>query len=167
MRFSNEKKHVIDFMFPIALFFVFAASSLVVIILSANIYSSTTKASESGFNTRTVLSYITEKIHRSDQNQAVSIGTFDGLPSLVIELTYDNDQTYVTYIYEDNGILRELFIQDGVAASADSGREIMPVHNFSMEQLSDNRFYFTCTTDSGETSSAVVSTRSEKEAPYE
>ena len=99
MRFSNEKKHVIDFMFPIALFFVFAASSLVVIILSANIYSSTTKASESGFNTRTVLSYVTEKIHQSDQNQAVSIGTFDGLPSLVIELTYDNDQTYVTYIY--------------------------------------------------------------------
>ncbi|MCB6585629.1 DUF4860 domain-containing protein, partial [Streptococcus gordonii] len=73
-----------------------------------------TKASESGFNTRTVLSYVTEKIHQSDQNQAVSIGTFDGLPSLVIELTYDNDQTYVTYIYEDNGILRELFIQDGV-----------------------------------------------------
>ena len=167
MRFSNEKKHVIDIIFPVALFFVFAASSLVVIILSANISSSTTKASESGFNTRTVLSYITEKIHQSDQNQAVSIGTFDGLQSLVIELTYDNDQTYVTYIYEDDGILRELFIQDGVDASAGSGREIMPVNNFSMEQLSDNRFYFTCTTDSGDTAAAVVSARSEKEASHE
>lgn len=163
MRFSNEKKHMIDYIFPAALFFVFAATSLVVIILAADIYSSTTKASESGFGSRTVLSYLTEKIHQSDDNQAVSVGSFDGRESLIIKQTYDNDETYVTYIYEENGVLRELFMQEGVEASADSGREIMPVHDFGMEQLSSGRFRFTCTSEEGETLSTVVALRSEEE----
>lgn len=163
MRFSNEKEHVIDYIFPIALFFVFAASSLVVIILAANIYSGTTNAAESGFGSRTVLSYLTEKIHQNDDNQAVSVGSFAGRESLVIEQAYDNGQTYVTYIYEDNGILRELFIQKGVDASAASGREIMPIHDFTMEQLTDSRFRFSCTSEEGETITSVVSVRSEKE----
>lgn len=167
MRFSTKKKHVIDFIFPIALFFVFAASSLVVIILAANIYSSTTKAAESGFETRTVLSYVTEKIHQSDRSQAVSIGKFDGRDSLIIEQGFDGNETYITYIYEDDGVLRELFIQDGVDASAGSGREIMTVRDFSMEQLSDNLFKFVCTSEKGETVSTVVAVISEKEDVYE
>lgn len=164
MRFSSEKKHVIDVIFPIALFFVFAASSLVVIILAANIYSGTTKAAESGFSTRTALSYLSEKIHQSDGSQAVSIENFENKEALVIRQAYDNGQTYITYIYEDNGILRELFIQEGVDASADSGREIMPIYKFVMKQLSDNRFYFICSSEEGETMSAVAAVRSEKEA---
>lgn len=161
MRFSNEKKHVIDFIFPIALFFVFAASSLVVIILAANIYSNTTKASESGFGTRTVLSYITEKIHQSDEEQAVYLGSFDDREALVIEQQFDSDFIYITYIYEDNGMLRELFIQDGVDASAENGREIMPVRNFSMKELNDSLFQFTCVSDEGDIRSTVVAVKSE------
>ena len=43
MRFRPRHRHVIDLIFPIALFFVFAASSLSVLILAANVYTSTTK----------------------------------------------------------------------------------------------------------------------------
>lgn len=161
MRFSNEKKHVVDFIFPIALFFVFAASSLVVIILAANIYSNTTKASESGFGTRTVLAYITEKIHQSDEEQAVSLGSFGGRDALVIEQQFDSDLTYITYIYEDTGVLRELFIQEGVEAYSENGREIMPVRDFSMKELSDGLFQFTCISDDGDTRSTVVAVKSE------
>ena len=42
MRFQTRQRHVIDLVFPIALFFVFAASALVVLILAADIYASTT-----------------------------------------------------------------------------------------------------------------------------
>ncbi len=42
MRFQTRSSHVIDLIFPIALFFVFAASSLSVLILAADIYASTT-----------------------------------------------------------------------------------------------------------------------------
>ena len=163
MGFSKEKKHIIDLIFPIGLFFVFAASSFALVILAANIYSSTVHKSQSSFGTRTVLSYITEKIRQSDQNDAVSLGTFDGQKALVLKQTYDNDITYTTYIYEYRGTLRELFIQDGVKASAGNGREITQVQDFSIEELDRRLFQFTCTSMEGDTLSIVVSAKSEKE----
>ena len=53
MNKKRLRQHTIDFIFPIALFFVFAASSLVVLILSANIYRNITENSRSIFTTRT------------------------------------------------------------------------------------------------------------------
>lgn len=167
MRFSIEKKHVIDFLFPISLFFVFAATSLAVILLAANIYSDTTSAAESGYSTRTALSYITEKIHQSDSEGAVSLGTFDNRDALIIRQTFDHELTYTTYIYEDNGILRELFIQDGVHALAGNGKEIMPVQGFIMKKLSGSLFQFTCSSSEGKPLSTIVAVKSEKEGTYE
>ena len=43
MRFRSQNRHVIDFIFPLAVFFVFAASSFAVLVLSANIYNTQTK----------------------------------------------------------------------------------------------------------------------------
>ena len=64
MNIGKQRNHVIDFIFPISLFFVFAVSSLVVILLAANIYRSTTRESIDQDASRTVLSYISEKIHQ-------------------------------------------------------------------------------------------------------
>ena len=55
MRFQTRSRHVIDFIFPIALFFVFAASSLVVLILAADIYGSTTNQLQANDENRTAL----------------------------------------------------------------------------------------------------------------
>ena len=160
MRFQTEKKHIIDLLFPIALFFVFAVSAVAVIILSANIYRSTTASSEDNYETGTVLSYVTEKLHQSDGGAQVTLGSFEGLDSLVIRQTYGG-QDYVTYIYEDDGILRELFLQDGVDASASDGSEIMPVRDFSMKELSDGLFEFSCQSSEGKTLNTVAAVKSE------
>ena len=45
MGFRLKRRHMIDFIFPIALFFVFALSALTLILLSARIYQSTTENS--------------------------------------------------------------------------------------------------------------------------
>ena len=45
MRFHTQRKHMIDFLFSVALFFVFALSALIVILLAARIYQSTTEHS--------------------------------------------------------------------------------------------------------------------------
>lgn len=55
MNNKKIKQHTIDFIFPIALFFVFAASSLAVLILSANIYKNITESSKDLFTSRTCL----------------------------------------------------------------------------------------------------------------
>lgn len=167
MRFSIEKKHMIDILFPISLFFVFAATSLAVILLAADIYADTTDAAKSGYSTRTALSYITEKIHQSDSEGSVSLETFDNRDALVIRQTFDHEHTYTTYIYEDKGVLRELFIQDQVHALAGNGKEIMPIQDFSMQELSDHLFQFTCTSVEGDSLSTVIAVKSTKEENHE
>ena len=124
MRERTERKHVIDFLFPLALFFVLTATSVALVVLASGTYSRQVQDSEDSFASRTALSYVMEKIHLADEYGAVYAGTFDGQDAIVIRQTY-SEQTYVTYLYEYDGYLRELFIQDGVDAKASDGRKIL------------------------------------------
>ena len=85
MRFHTKRKHMIDYLFPIALFFVFALSALTVLLLAARIYQSTTENSSLNYTSRTSLSYISEKIHQNDMDGKVTIGSFDGCDALIME----------------------------------------------------------------------------------
>lgn len=38
MKRKNEKKHVIDFLFPLAVFFVLAASSVAIVVLASGFF---------------------------------------------------------------------------------------------------------------------------------
>ena len=155
MNNKKIKQHTIDFIFPIALFFVFAASSLAVLILSANIYKDL-------FTSRTCLSYITEKIRQNDEGgtQNIYLDSFDGHPALVLERNL-NETLYHTYIYEDKGVLRELFIQDGIDASSRNGTEIMKVSSFQMEEAAPGLLRFSCSSDEGQMESVFVSIHSD------
>ena len=99
MRERTERKHVIDFLFPLALFFVLTATSVALVVLASGTYSRQVQDSEDSFASRTALSYVTEKIHQADEYGAVYAGTFDGQDAIVIRQTY-SEQTYVTYLYE-------------------------------------------------------------------
>ncbi len=52
MRFRVKQRHMIDFLFPVALFFVFALSALTVILLATQIYKSTTENSSLNYTRR-------------------------------------------------------------------------------------------------------------------
>lgn len=160
MKFYFKRKHVVDMVFPFALFFVFASSALLVILLAADIYRNTTAMTESNYESRTVLSYMTEKIRQGDENGGVSIGSFDGHDSVIIRQTY-GQQNYQTYIYEDEGVLRELFLLEGVEAVASDGRKIMEVHDLELEQLEKGMFRISCTAKEGEKLETVVTVVSE------
>lgn len=159
MRFRTKRKHMIDFLFPVALFFVFALSALTVILLAARIYQSTTENSSLNYTSRTSLSYISEKIHQNDLDGAVTLGSFDGCDALIMKQTVGED-TYYTYIYADNKELKELFVKEGAAATASSGRTILNIQDFSMEQISENLLKFSCTDQKNQTASTIISIKS-------
>lgn len=46
MKSFSQKRHAIDFLFPVTVFFVFTISALTVILLAAQIYQSTTDDSQ-------------------------------------------------------------------------------------------------------------------------
>lgn len=161
MKRQSEHKHIIDLLFPPALFFVLAASSIALVVLSSGFYSRQVEQSESGNASRTALSYVTEKLHQNDESDRVETGVFDGEKSLVIHQDYDGVE-YITYLYLYDGFLRELFIKDGVSASASDGREILAVDSFDFEEVSPGLFYFSCTNEDGSVSDTYVSLKSQR-----
>lgn len=159
MKFRSEQKHVIDFIFPIAVFFVFAASSLAVLILAANIYRSQTEDASENYTARTSLSYINEKIRQNDSEGGISIRTKEGRDCLALSSTHDG-VTYTTYIYEYDGMLMELFARDDVDVTLRDGKNIMEIQDFSMEETSEGLFRFTSVDFEGNETTLVASERS-------
>lgn len=154
-----KQKHMIDFLFPVALFFVFTLSALTLILLAARIYRSTTENSARNYTSRTGLSYISEKIRQSDDGGRIYPGEFEGCEALVIEQDY-NKKKYRTYIYAFDGSLWELFIRDGTYAKASDGNPLLEIHSFSIEWAGDNLLKFTCTDSMDRQASALVGIRS-------
>lgn len=137
----NRNKHVIDLIFPLSLFFVFISSCVIVIILSFHVYKETIDLEQVNYESRTALSYIVQKIHQNDTSQAVSLCQKEKRDVLVIK-----DQNYVTYIYEDDGYLKELFVQENMEFNKKDGKKVIPVSHLKMKQK-DQLFTLSCMID--------------------
>ena len=159
---KRTHQHTIDFLFPIALFFVFSSTALVALLLAANIYQGIVIDSESQFQQETSLSYITTKIRQNDEGgiENIYLDQFDGCHALAIEQSFE-DVSFITYLYEADGELKELFLQKGVDASAKNGTTILEVENLDMEEIADGLFKFSCTTADGSRDSVIISISSE------
>ena len=151
---STARKHTIDILFPWALFGLLAICGLLVLILAADIYQDTTTMADENYESRTVLSYLTEKIHQND-NGTVTIGSVDGTDSLIIRQDYDGEE-YCTYIFEEDGMLKELFVRSGTAASTADGKAVIPVEDFKMEALENGLLHFSCMSEDGRKMDTVV-----------
>lgn len=160
MQSQTRKRHMIDVLFPIALFFVFTLSALMVMLLAARIYQSSVENSSRNDTARTALSYIAEKMHQSDMNGSISLGFFDGCNAMILKQDYNGD-TYTTYIYAHDGALKELFIKDGANADASNGKKILDIESFSMTQVNENLFRFDCIDKDEHSASIVVGLASE------
>lgn len=159
MRFHRQKNHVIDFLFPIAVLFVFAASSFLVLVLSVHIYSSQTQRMNTDYTIHTPLAYVTEKIRQNDSDGGISAGTFQGRECLVLKGDSDN-VSYTTYIYSYKGMLKELTLRDGTDAALTDGKDILAVEDFSVSEIQPGLFRFTSTDTDGTTDSVTISERS-------
>lgn len=165
---STARKHTIDILFPWALFGLLAICGLLVLILAADIYQDTTTMADENYESRTVLSYLTEKIHQND-NGTVTIGSVDGTDSLIIRQDYDGEE-YCTYIFEEDGMLKELFVRSGTAVSTADGKAVIPVEDFKMEALENGLLHFSCMSEEGrkmDTVVAVVGRRQEWRKAYD
>lgn len=162
MKKSKIHNHIIDFLFPIALFFVFTISAVVVILLATKIYESTTTASSLNNVSRTALSYVSEKIHQSDIKADVSITQIEGVDALALNHK-DNRNGYTTYIYFHDGALMELFIKNQVEPTLNMGNSIATVSAFQIEQIEPNLLRLSCVDENGRTFSTVVGVHSNTE----
>ena len=166
LRSTKSHSHSMDFLFSIALFFVFAATALVVLLLSANVYEQIIHRSTTTFEQTTALAYLTEKIHQNDHDstRSIELTQLDGCEALAISQSY-NDTLYTTYIYEFEGQLKELFIRQGVASTAHAGTTILKLHHLDMKAIDDNLFKFTCYSEDGTSDSIIIGLCSKSSTP--
>lgn len=157
---KKSKSHVIDLLFTLSLFCVFAASSLLIVVMGANVYKSTVSNMSANFDNRTSLAYTFEKVRQNDRLNGVYIGKVDDADALVLEQAVGSN-IYATYIYYYEGTLREIFTRKDNKFSPNSGNVIMKIRSFTVEKQNDNLILLTVTTDDNKKNQIFLGTRCE------
>ncbi len=150
---------MIDILFVIALFCVFALSAIFLISVGADIYGKTVSHMESNFNSRTAFAYVTEKVRQADSTGAVDIGQLDDIPALTITQTMGDTQ-YITYLYQYENQLKELMVREDTPLGPAAGQDILALTDFSLDKINDHLYSFSLTTEDGNTCQLYVSTKS-------
>ena len=163
MKNENGNQHVIDIIFVLALFCVFAACALMLVTLGANVYKRTVSEMDSNYSSRTAFAYVTEKLRQNDSDSRLSLDTLHNVSAVLLQQEINGD-IYNTYLYLDSdGYLKELFVKDGTRlgnGGLDAGQKILELQSFHAEQLSDSLFYFSLVSTDNETLTLYVNSRS-------
>ena len=161
MQIRTRQSHMVDFLFPVALLLVFAVTSLAVILMATEVYRSTTENSSLNYTARTSMAYISEKIHQNDSGGEVSVGSYNGCDALILQQDL-NGTSYKTYIYMYENELKELFARDGLEFPAQMGKTILAVEDFSIQEIQEGVFRFSCTDADGQEASTIVGIRTDR-----
>lgn len=157
-----RKGHTIDIVFVLLLFCIFAASVLLVLLTGAGTYQGIAESMENHYQERTCINYIATKIRHYDTEGSVELvdGTGDAAIKLKLSETIDGT-AYNTFIYYYNGMVMELFTEEGLEIDAGGGFEIIEAEGITFEMASDNLLRIECTGAGGTSAELFVSLRSQ------
>ena len=158
MHFKKENKHMVDVLFVLSLFCVFAFSALMLVIIGANVYKKTAAHMDSNYISRISYAYLSEKIRQNDRSDALFIGSYGDGDALIISEEI-NGKTYYTYLYQYDGTLRELFTNTPETLSPSAGQVIMDCSSFSVSAVGNRLYLCSLTASNGEETTLYVSTR--------
>lgn len=111
-----------DVVFVLILFAVFVVAALFISSSGALAYKNAVEQMDTRFNRQTCVSYITAKLRANNESGKISIGELNGISAICITDNF-GDEDYVTYIYQYEGMVREMFcnaeiILDPITGSA-------------------------------------------------
>ena len=123
---KEQKAKITDLLAPVT-FAVFAVCILLVLMAGTKGYGRLVSRGEETFEKGTVARYLTMRVRQAER---VELEEFGGCEALAFYERIDGE-TYVTYVYCDEGFLRELFCDKNATLSANSGEKILPAEEFS------------------------------------
>lgn len=159
MNAKNERRHMVDVLFVLTLFCVFALCSILLIAVGAKVYQNTINSMETHFTSTTSLSYITEKIRQNDFSQGILVEEFGGNDALVLLSEY-NGEEYGTYIYSYAGQLKELFTKRSITLSPEAGQDILAISDFIITELDNGLYEITLIDDEHKSATIRISSKS-------
>lgn len=131
LQLENSSRKI-DTVFIVSLFVMFAITAILLILIGARQYRFTADSMNRNYEIRTASSYLMEKVHQSDTITGVSVVDFSVGSALALT-DRQNNQTYITYIYYYDGVLKELFVKEDAAFTPSAGQTIVQLHGFIPE----------------------------------
>lgn len=156
MKFGKRDKSIVDALFLLMVFGIFLVCALFVVLFGAKIYKNTVKQSSDSFFERTCYTYITEKIRQNDNSSGVEISDNKGSSVIMLTKNY-NGNDYVTYIFLDNGYLKEYTASKESTFNPNAGTEIIALNTFEAKKCNKNLYEFHLSDDNGNQSDFFVS----------
>ena len=152
---EKQRSHIVDVLFVLALFGVFALSALVLTSIGADVYRHTVQNMQTNYETRTAASYLEEKVRRGNSPEIVSFSGVEAL-SLPEEIA---GTAYTTMLYYHDGYLRELYSRADSDLGNDilsAGQKITELGGMSLEPLDDSMIRVTLTLTDGQTQTLLL-----------
>ncbi|MCR5735890.1 MAG: DUF4860 domain-containing protein [Lachnospiraceae bacterium] len=148
MSFGKRDRSIVDVLFILALFAVFMLCSMFIVLFGAKIYKRVVADSDVNFSARTTQAYITEKVRSHDHDGGIEVIYDDGGPVLKLNESYDGT-VYCTYLYEDDGYIKEITSSEEYDPAYHMGQKILAVKSFDVDMISPSllKFYITDTFD--------------------
>lgn len=159
---KQERTFIVDILFVLALFGVFAFCAMALVTVGADVYRHTVEDMSSNYEVRTGISYLTEKIRQNDSSKGgAELTEFYGETALRLTQAIDGE-TYYTYLYLHEGYLKELFVKKGLSLGGDAqaaGQNILELESLKLEWAADNLLSIQMTAKNSREMQVLVNTR--------
>ncbi|MCR5755925.1 MAG: DUF4860 domain-containing protein [Acetatifactor sp.] len=169
---KHKQHYIVDILFVLTLFGIFAVSTLSLVLIGADVYQHTVNDMRNNYSTRAAVAFINEKIRQNDctatSNGAViehpiSIVSFDNTSALLLSQVIDEEE-YYTYLYFYDGHLKELLTKTSASLGDNppgAGQDIFPLDSFQLRRISEHLISVQLSTPGGKSQEILISTRSE------
>jgi hypothetical protein len=137
----------------------FTGFALVLVSIGAGAYDNVLTNVENNSELRLPLTFISNKIHQSDELNSINLIDKDGTTALVLK-SRDKDNLYENWIFVYDGNLCELLIKSGDTFKWEDGVIVMPVGKFKMQIESSDLIKIESFNSKGESLELKINLRS-------
>lgn len=137
MKRQEQKLWIVNFVSVLAILGVFAIGSLVLCNVGIRVYKNIVVNNNENFKQRTSLLYVATKLRQYDQKDFISMKEIDGINVLVLQEPVNTE--YETYIYFQDGAIKELLTEKANPSELSAGLNVVEVQNFHMSMVGENQ----------------------------
>lgn len=137
MRLKLQREHKMDSLFTVILFGVYMFFLMLLLVFSVRVYQASLSGLEYNRGLGTSSAYVTQKVHQHQTANGIWLDEIEGHPALCLLDTIEGDR-FITYIYLEDGHLKELFTREGSAAAAMMGSVIADLEKFECSLSEDH-----------------------------
>lgn len=149
MKKNGGSIHTIDILFPLLFILLFCFCALLVVLQGARIYEKTAAGLEENYTVRTAVSYLQEKVRECGDSSKITVQEMSGRQVLVIEADV-NVESYASYIYQEDGYLKELFTKKETFSGLQGGQELVALDTFLVSRSEEDLLQFDLAADGQE-----------------